>query len=443
MQTETKSNSPAALWATLVNRLVATHPALDNLSDIRRAQLLMAFSLVIGLACLIGSTSAFFVRKELYSVPVTIFFIGVLGLLAYWIGRTQYYRWGAWLLVIAMAGAGYVLFAWSTAPTPAINLFIMLPMALALAAGLLPVREQLVFLFLNVALIAALPLLAGPENAKSHHAGIILSLGALLAIISAFRSRLERDQFLELDRANQELYTIKNTLEERVQLGTQAAEAARTETAAALYALQEQAWFLNAQVALAEALRGEQDLTTLANRAMQALCSQLKSPVGAFFLLVDNQLKFMGGFAYLPNEQNPLSFQLGEGLVGQAAVDRRKIFIKNIPSGYFEIVSGLGSALPSQLAISPCLYNQQLIGVIELGLLTGLSQANLQFLDTATENISIAFHATLARLQISQLLSETQTQTEELQSREEELRAINEELEAQAESLRQISNQTS
>jgi Skp family chaperone for outer membrane proteins len=124
-------------------------------------------------------------------------------------------------------------------------------------------------------------------------------------------------------------------------------------------------------------------------------------------------------------------------------VDHRKIFLKNIPAGYFEIVSGLGNALPSQLAILPCTYNQQLVGVIELGLLTGLSQANLQFLDTASENISIAFQTALTRLQISELLAETQTQAEELQSREEELRAINEELEAQADSLRQVSGHTS
>jgi hypothetical protein len=443
MQTEPKTNSPAALWSTLVTRLVAYHPTLNNLSDIRRAQLVMIFSLIIELVCIISSIGAFLMRRKLDSIVAILFSIGLLCFVVYGTGRTQYYKWGAWLIVIVMAGAGYLLFAWSTSPTPVIDLFIMLPMALVMAAGLLSVREQVAFLLSNVILVSILPFFTTRVANAVQYAGIFLSLGVLLLIVSAFRSRLEHDQFLELNRANDELRAVQDALEERVQLRTQAAEAARAETDAALYASREQAWFLNAQVNLAEALRSEQDLPTLTNRTMQALCSQLQSPIGAFFLFVDNQLKFTGGYAYLPNEQNPLSFQLGEGLVGQVAAERQKIFVKNIPTGYFEIVSGLGNALPSQLAILPCIYNQQLVGVIELGLLSGLSQANLQFLDAALESISIAFQNNLTHLRISELLAETQTQTEELQSREEELRAINEELEAQAESLRQVSDRTS
>jgi hypothetical protein len=165
--------------------------------------------------------------------------------------------------------------------------------------------------------------------------------------------------------------------------------------------------------------------------------------VGAFFLFSEGRLDFLGGFAYLPNEQSPSYFQLGEGLVGQAAVERRKVFLKNIPASYFDVISGLGDAVPSQLILLPCVYNQKLIGVIEVGLLHDLSDTKMQFLDAAVENISVAMQTASDRRRISELLAETQVQTEELQSREEELRAINEELEAQAESLRQVSNRTS
>lgn len=443
MQTESKANSPTALWSTLMARLVAYHPTLNNLSDIRRAQLLMVFSLIIEVVCLISSVGALLSRGKLDSVSMMLFSVGLLCLLVYGIGRTQYYKWGAWLLITGVAGAGYLLFFWSTSRSPIVDLFIMLPMALTLAAGLLSVREQITFLLLNVVLVAVLPFFATPETIASHYAGIFLSLGILLVIVSAFRSRLEHDQLLELNRANEELRTMQDSLEDLILLGTKAADAARAETVTALQALQGQTWFLNAQVVLAEALRGEQDLTGLAKRTMQALCTQLDAPVGAFFLLTDGQLEFLGGFAFLPGAQSPLRFQLGEGLVGQAAMERQKIFLEDIPTGYFDVISGLGSAVPSQLAILPCIYNQQLIGVIEIGLLHDLSHEQAQFFDTALENIAIAFQTALARLRISELLSETQTQTEELQSREEELRAINEELEAQTDSLRQASNRTS
>jgi hypothetical protein len=442
MQTESQPTPSASFGLGLMHKLVPVHPSIKGLSDIRRAQLMMCFSLVIGLTCLSAAVSSFFSRNVSSSSLVT-FVLSALGLCAYGLGRTRYYKWGAWLLVVGMAAAGYLLFARSTSPMPAMDLFIMLPMSLILASGLLSVGEQIAFLFLNVALLAILPLLVGPGKTEAYYAGIMLALGILLIVISVFRNRLEEEQFAELNFANRELNIVKDNLEELVRAGTETADKARSETAAALFSLQEQAWFLNAQVSVADALRGEQDLPTLTNRAMQALCSELKSPVGAFFLFTENQLKFTGGFAFLPNEQNPILFQLGEGLVGQAAVDRRKFFLKNIPAGYFEIVSGLGNTLPNQLAILPCMQNRQLVGVIELGLLSGLSQLNLQFIDAAVESISIAVQTAYDRQRISELLAETQAQAEELQSREEELRAINEELESQAENLRDVSSRAS
>jgi Skp family chaperone for outer membrane proteins len=443
MQTEPQSNVPTSLWSDLKNRLFQTHPALKDLSDIRRAQLVMVFSLILELSSLVSLIGVLFSRRELGFVLAILVSVGLLCLLVYAIGRTQYYKWGAWLIITAIAGAGYLLFGSGTSQTPTMVLFIMLPIALTLSAGLLSVREQIIFLLVNVVLVGILPFFTSLVPSTVQYAGIFLAMGILLLIISAFRSSLEQDQFQELNRANKELHTVKDNLEELVRIGTESAEAARAETAATLETLQERTWFLNAEVILSEALRGEQGLENLAKHAMQALCTQTEIPVGAFFLFSEGRLDFLGGFAYLPNEQSPSHFQLGEGLVGQAAVERRKVFLKNIPASYFDVISGLGDAVPSQLILLPCVYNQKLIGVIEVGLLHDLSDTKMQFLDAAVENISVAMQTASDRRRISELLAETQAQTEELQSREEELRAINEELEAQAESLRQVSNRTS
>jgi len=441
MQPELKNNPSTSLWTALINYVIPSSTALKDLSNIRRAQLVMSFSLVIGFTCLSAAVSALLLRGGSSSALIT-FSIAVLGFLAYGIGRTHYYKWAAWLLVTSMAGAGYLLFARNTSSMPALDLFIMLPMALTLAAGLLSVREQFAFLLVNVIFLMILPYVAAPGTTEMHYAGIMFSLGILLIVVSDFLSRVERDQLLKLDRANQELNAVKDNLEELVKVGTESADAARAEAAAAFETLQERTWFLNAEVVLTESLRGQQDLAGLAKHSMQALCEQTEIPVGAFYLFTDGRLEFLGGFAYLPNEHSPSYFQLGEGLVGQAAVERRKIFLKNIPAGYFDVISGLGDALPSQLILLPCVYNQKLIGVIELGLLHDLSDTKMQFLDAAVENISIGIQTAIDRLRISELLTETQAQAEELQSREEELRAINEELEVQAESLRQVSNRT-
>jgi hypothetical protein len=73
--------------------------------------------------------------------------------------------------------------------------------------------------------------------------------------------------------------------------------------------------------------------------------------------------------------------------------------------------------------------------VLELATIAGFTSQHRVFLARAAENIAIALRTAKAREHISQLLSESQRQTEELQAQEEELRAVNEELQAQAETL--------
>ena len=126
--------------------------------------------------------------------------------------------------------------------------------------------------------------------------------------------------------------------------------------------------------------------------------------------------------------------------MGQAALDGRlrTLTLADIPADTLRITSGLGGAPPRQVILVPFAHNKQVNGVIELGVLTEMSAAQIEFLRRSRESIALAFNTAGTRNQVDRLLAETQHQAAELLAQQEELRAVNEELHAQAENLRDL-----
>jgi hypothetical protein len=256
----------------------------------------------------------------------------------------------------------------------------------------------------------------------------IYSLHYLIARYTAtLAESYKLTQALEISQAN---------LEEQVAERTRSAELARQEAEKANQALEVQLEFARAQAKLNDVLRGERQIPTLADDVLSQLCRDLKFPVGALFILEQGVLSRVGRYAFPADSTLADQFELGEGLVGQAALEKRLISVPNIPADSITISSGLGQTPPVGLLIVPLIYNEQVIGVLEFGLLRDEVEKERRFLERVSESIAMAFNITQDRNRIDQLLSETQRQAEELQVQEEELRAANEELQEQARALR-------
>jgi CheY-like chemotaxis protein/putative methionine-R-sulfoxide reductase with GAF domain len=219
-------------------------------------------------------------------------------------------------------------------------------------------------------------------------------------------------------------------------------EAALEETAqakekaeAANKALEAQMWQTAGQAQLSDKMRGEQDIPALANSVIQQLCHYLQAQIGALYVTEDNTLNLVGSYAYA--SKNPTrQFKFGEGLVGQAALEKQPIIVADVPDDYITVRSGLGETGPRHIMVLPFVYEGRVVGVAEMGTLAEFSPAQIDFVQTAMTNIAIAFTTAQARARIDELLAESQQQAEELQTQGEELRVMNEELEAQTESLR-------
>jgi CheY-like chemotaxis protein/signal transduction histidine kinase/HAMP domain-containing protein len=204
---------------------------------------------------------------------------------------------------------------------------------------------------------------------------------------------------------------------------------------------EEQNWLKTGQAELNDKMRGDQGVSELAQNMLNYTASYLDAKVGAVYLKDESGvLKLGGSYAYTKRKNLSNEFKIGEGIVGQSALEKKEILITNIPDDYIKINSGTGEATPLNILVIPLLYDDQVTGVLELGSFQKFTDIHLNYLKQASENIAIAFHSALSRIKVKELLEQTQKQAEDLQSQQEELRVTNEELQSQQEELR-VSNE--
>jgi len=196
---------------------------------------------------------------------------------------------------------------------------------------------------------------------------------------------------------------------------------------------QRENWIKTGQTELNERLRVEQELTALAQSIINYIATLLNAQLGVIYLVNGNKkFELLGSYAYTRRKNLSNEFNLGEGIVGQAALEKKTILISNIPTDYTTVTSGLGEAVPRNLIVVPLLYRDIVEGVVELGFFQEISDTHIEFLNRTAEGVAIAFNSARSRTQVQQLLEESQAQSEELQVQQEELRQTNEELEEKA-----------
>jgi CheY-like chemotaxis protein len=198
-----------------------------------------------------------------------------------------------------------------------------------------------------------------------------------------------------------------------------------------------QNWHEAGQAELSNKIRGDQNTVELAQNVINYLAAYLQAQIGAIYLQDDDQvLKLYASYAYKKRKNVANSFKPGEGLVGQAALEKKSILITEVPDDYIRINSGLGEAKPLNILVTPLIYDGQVSGVIELGSFQEFYDQHFYFMEQAAESIAIALQSALSRVRVKQLLEKTQLQARELQVQQEELKATNEEMQTQQEELR-------
>ena len=198
---------------------------------------------------------------------------------------------------------------------------------------------------------------------------------------------------------------------------------------------QAQAWIRSGQMGLSEQMQGDQSLEKLGNNLLGFLAGFVEAQVGAVYIADAGQYRRFAAYA-IPSD-GPEAVRPGDGLVGQAAKDKRALRVRDVPAGYLPISSGIGKGTPNELVVVPASIDGVVHAVLELGFFGATDADQRELLSRVSESIAVAVRAAKDRQRLEELLQETQQQAEELQAGAEELRVSNEELEEQGRALRE------
>jgi HAMP domain-containing protein/signal transduction histidine kinase/DNA-binding response OmpR family regulator len=205
----------------------------------------------------------------------------------------------------------------------------------------------------------------------------------------------------------------------------------------------EQDWLKTNLARFTRMLQGQRDPMTVSKMILSELAPLVNAEHGVFYGMVppngrDAYLAFQAGYAYKPRKNVPTEFRLGEGLVGQAALEKRPILLSDVPADYVRITSGLGEAKPHNIIVLPVLFEGETRAVIELASFQRFSPVHQDFLTQLTESIGIVLNTIEANSRTEDLLKQSQSLANELQSQQDQLQTTNLDL---AEKARQLAQQ--
>jgi HAMP domain-containing protein/signal transduction histidine kinase/CheY-like chemotaxis protein len=199
----------------------------------------------------------------------------------------------------------------------------------------------------------------------------------------------------------------------------------------------EQDWLKTNLARFAGMLQGQRDLGTVGRLLLSELSPLVRAHQGTIYHLSrreqDPVLRLLSSYAHAARLIHTI--HLGEGLLGQCAVEKKRILINDVPPEFFGISSSLGEAPRVSIVVLPILFEGETKAVIELTTVHRFSDINLAFLDQLTVSIGAVFHTIEATMRTEGLLDQSQRLTAQLQSRQNELQRTNEELAAKAKLL--------
>lgn len=205
-------------------------------------------------------------------------------------------------------------------------------------------------------------------------------------------------------------------------------------------AQEDQNWLNSNMARITDLLRGIGSAEQVSQLFISEFAPIIGVNYGAVYLHDENkhpdELRCYGTYAFDGGESEcRTSFKVGEGLIGQSALDKKVIELSEAPDNYLKIGSGLGSSTPASILIRPILFEDEMIGVVEVASFEPLSFLQKQLFEQLINNIGVIINNINRRVRVEELLRESQALTEELQMQSEELQTQQEELRRSNESL--------
>lgn len=198
---------------------------------------------------------------------------------------------------------------------------------------------------------------------------------------------------------------------------------------------EKRSWMNEGLAKLNEILRKQDDVEELSYQILSYIINYMNANQGGLFIRNNEDqhniiLELKSFYAFNRRKYIKKTFELGEGLVGNCALEKQTIHLTEIPDQYIQITSGLGGANPHSLLLVPMKMEQEVLGVIEIASFNNFEKYQIDFLEQASLSIASSLNMAETNRRTSELLEKTQQQAEEMSAQEEEMRQNMEELQA-------------
>jgi PAS domain S-box-containing protein len=203
-------------------------------------------------------------------------------------------------------------------------------------------------------------------------------------------------------------------------------------------------WITDGIAKFNDILRTDNDnIEKLSYNLIKNLIDYLSANQGGFFLLEgeenkEKQINLIASYAYDRRKYLKKQIKIGEGLAGTCVLEKKTIFLKDIPEDYSEITSGLGGSRPRSVLIVPLNLDDEVLGIIELASFNVFRQHEIEFVEQLAVSIASTMVTVKLNMQTAQLLKESNKRAEELAQQEEEMRQNLEEMQATQDELKRL-----
>ncbi len=200
----------------------------------------------------------------------------------------------------------------------------------------------------------------------------------------------------------------------------------------------EQDWLKTNLAKFTTMLQGQRDFATVGRLLLTELTPLVNAQLGVIYR-VDNSdnpcLRLVSAYADDDVDGHREILQIGDGLIGQCAADKRRLLITEPTPSAVPISSASFKVIPKNVIVLPVLFENQLKGVIELASLSTFNTLQIAFLEQLTDSFGTVLSSIEATMQTEGLLMQSQQLAAELQSQQSELQQTNDQLEQKAQQL--------
>jgi len=181
----------------------------------------------------------------------------------------------------------------------------------------------------------------------------------------------------------------------------------------------EQDWLKTNLAKFSRMLQGQRDLTAVGEMILSELAPVVRAHQAEFYVLSASRdrksLRLLASYASSGRGSHGKELDLGEGVVGQCAIEKRTIHLTSSAGRRFKISTGLTRSAATEVLVMPVVFEGELRGVVELASLESFSPSHRAFLDQLTESIGIVINTIEANTRTENLLTQSQSLAEELQ----------------------------